>query len=172
MSRRLLQSCAVVGLRLPPQIWFKLMLFLLLVLMSKLRSLAGGARRCYSSITSVWQYCYQIFQVLTLMMKQPAMLFIFPSLLTVSSAESDVSTHSQYQVPFLFLSVAIAIVYCTLLFVYIFRYRIFRKSATIEIDSQGNSSQHNGMQLQKDDRYFALNRFLHRLKTNGDILAD
>lgn len=73
------------------------------------------------------------------------------------------STTNQYEVPFVFLSFAITIVYITLLFVYIFRYRIFKKSIPIEIDSQGNFFNYNRI-LPKYDQYYKLNRFLYRLK--------
>ena len=136
------------------------MLFVLLLLMSKMRSLAGGVRRCYSSITSVWQYCYQIFQVLILMMKQLWVLYIFLLYLVTTKGESDNSTLNQYQVPFIFLSFAIAIVYFTLLFVYVFRYRIFRKPVPIKIGSQSRFSNRHRIPIKHD----VLNRLLHRLK--------
>jgi hypothetical protein len=99
------------------------------------------------------------------MIKKRLTLFLLLFLITIVHTESEVSANNQHKVAFVFLSFAIFIVYCTLLLVYIFRYRIFRKSVPMKIDSKINFSNHNKIQPGYD-QYFVINRFLRRLKAN------
>jgi hypothetical protein len=105
------------------------------------------------------------------MMKKPPILFIFLLLITIIYGESETSTNNQHHVAYVFLSFAIFIVYCTLLVVYVFRYRIFKKSVTTKTDSQGNLHIYNRIKPDHD-RYFAINRCLRRLKMNIERLNE
>ena len=97
--------------------------------------------------------------------KYVLMLFMSLFFMIIIHAKSEVSTNNQHKMAFVFLSIAIFIVYFTLLLVYIFRYAIFRNSATKEKKNQTHFSNANSMK-HDHNQYFAINRFLSRLKTD------
>ena len=65
--------------------------------------------------------------------------------------------NEQNRVPFVFLVFAIILVYGTLIVVYLFRNRLFKRSV------DRSTIKH---QKSFPDRYFLINRCLHRLKAN------
>lgn len=86
--------------------------------------------------------------------KKPLTLFTFAVLVTNITANLEQSTNSRYKIAFIFLSLAIFMVYSTLLLIYIFRYRIFKNTVTKE----NHKSEH--------DRYFLINQLLHNIREN------
>ena len=82
-------------------------------------------------------------------------------------APSQASLGHEQTTAFVSLSCAIVIVYGTLAFVYLCRYRVFsgaavRKQLDQEIDFRREKTLKSSQ-----DQYAALNRFLHRLKANS-----
>ena len=92
----------------------------------------------------------------------------FPFLITAVQASSQASLGHEQTTAFVSLSCAIVVVYGTLIFVYLCRYRVFSKSAARkQLDRKIDFGREKRMKS-SHDQYAALNRFLHRLKANSD----
>lgn len=87
-------------------------------------------------------------------------------LFVITTVQASSFGHEQ-TTAFVSLSCAIVIVYGTLAFVYLYRYRVFSNStARKQLDQEIDFRRERRMKSSQD-QYAALNRFLHRLKANS-----